>query len=174
MNEIQKVFNFRGSKVRTVVLEGEPWFLAKDVCEVLGLLPRNINVWLRNLPEEMKGTYPTRTLGGTQQMNYLSEAGLYSLTMRSNKPQALIFQNWIASEVLPSIRRTGSYRLPSRLHEAGRVTGIYEPQNESLLLAQAVLVAQEMIDRLSLELAEVQPKAKLYDRIMREARRIGN
>jgi prophage antirepressor-like protein len=110
MKELVKAFN--GHEVRTVVIRGEPWFVAKDVAEILGY-PKgsidNIKRLTDHVPEEWKGRYQTPTLGGDQEMLCFSEQGLYFFLARSNKQAAFPFQKWIAGEVLPSIRKTGKY-----------------------------------------------------------------
>ena len=107
MNELV-VFKFQDKQqVRTVRKDGETWFVAKDIAEALGY------AWHRGLmnhiPEEWKGVIPVDTLGGKQEMQCLSEQGLYFFLGRSDKPLALPFQKWLAGEVVPSIRKTGSY-----------------------------------------------------------------
>lgn len=89
MSEVT-VFNFNGqSQVRTVVRDGEPWFVAKDICDILGL--ENSRQVVQTLDEDEKGVCSIYTLGGNQQMSVVSESGLYALVMRSNKPQAKAF-----------------------------------------------------------------------------------
>ena len=104
MNELS-IFNYGKDEVRTVLIDGEPWFVAKDVCEVLGLADTFRAV--EGLDDDEKGTSNVRTPGGTQQMTVISESGLYSLTIRSRKPEAKLFKRWITHEVLPTIRKTG-------------------------------------------------------------------
>lgn len=81
---------------------GEPWWVAKDVCDVLGL--RDTNRSLAKLDEGEKGITSSYTLGGAQEMITVNEPGLYRLIMRSRKPRAVAFQKWIAHEVLPAVR----------------------------------------------------------------------
>ena len=100
-------FEFRSHEVRTVIRDGEPWFVAKDVCDVLGL--SDTNAALRGLDEDEKGTTNSRTLGGNQTMLTVNESGLYALIFKSRKPEAKAFRKWVTSEVLPSIRKTGKY-----------------------------------------------------------------
>lgn len=95
--------------IRVVMIDGEPWFVAADVCRVLEL--ENTTTTLTRLKPVQKGLNRIYTLGGFQMMNVISESGLYKLAMRSDKPQAEPFQDWIAEEVIPSIRRTGRYEL---------------------------------------------------------------
>ena len=108
-SELQ-VFNFDGQyEVRVIEQAGEPWFVAKDVCDVLGMADTHTAV--RALDDDEKGRQKLPTLGGMQDMTVINESGLYTLIMRSNKPQAKRFRKWVTSEVLPSIRRTGAYSL---------------------------------------------------------------
>lgn len=107
MNGITK-FQFNDHKVRTVTgPDGEPWFVAKDVCGVLGLA--NSSQALTRLPSDSKGVISNDTLGGTQEFRTVNESGLYDLIFDSRKPEAKAFRHWVTSEVLPSIRKTGKY-----------------------------------------------------------------
>lgn len=101
------VFRYDSKEVRTVMINGEVWFVAKDVCEVLEL--SDVSMATQNLDEDEKGTSKVCTLGGMQDMTVISEAGLYTLLVRSNKEEAKPFRKWVTHEVLPSIRKTGSY-----------------------------------------------------------------
>jgi prophage antirepressor-like protein/mRNA-degrading endonuclease toxin of MazEF toxin-antitoxin module len=107
MNEIQKVFNYQGNQVRTVLKDGEPWFCAKDVCDILK--HSNSRVAVDRLDEDEKGVSKVYTPGGIQDMTVVNEAGLYSLVLTSNLPEAKAFKRWITHEVIPQIRKTGSY-----------------------------------------------------------------
>jgi anti-repressor protein len=115
MNELQ-VFTYEGNEVRTVQRDGAPWWVAKDVCAVLGYSGFNVRL-VEKIPEEWKGMNPIHTLGGTQEMVVLSEQGLYFFLARSDKSAALPFQKWIAGEVLPAIRKHGAYVTPAKLEE---------------------------------------------------------
>ena len=105
-------FLFDSQTIRVLTINNAPWFVAKDVAEALEYSRFDSNL-VRHVPDEWKGTNPIRTLSGTQEMLTLSEPGLYFFVNRSDKPKALPFQKWIAGEVLPSIRQTGSYSLAS-------------------------------------------------------------
>ena len=105
-NEIQ-VWNYESSEIRTVQVNGEPWFVLADVCKVLEI-SNSRNISSRLEPDE-KGVTLVDTLGGTQQMTIINESGLYTVILRSDKPQAKPFRKWVTSVVLPSIRKTGSY-----------------------------------------------------------------
>lgn len=107
MNEVT-VFKFNGqNQVRTILREGEPWFVAKDVCEILEL--EKIDSAIRELDDDEKGTHTMSTLGGNQRMSIVSESGLYALVFKSRKHEAKAFRKWVTSEVLPTIRKTGQY-----------------------------------------------------------------
>lgn len=106
MNQLS--FDFNGASVRVVMLDGEPWFVAKDICDVLGI-QQPIRA-VENLDsDEVSKTHVTDALNRQQETYIVSESGLYALVIRSNKPNARKFRKWITSEVLPSIRKTGAY-----------------------------------------------------------------
>lgn len=94
--------------VRTATIGGEPWFVAKDVCDVLGII--NSRDAIARLDEdERDGVGITDAIGRVQQTAVISESGLYALTLTSNKPEAKAFSRWVRKTVLPTIRKTGSY-----------------------------------------------------------------
>ena len=107
MNEVSVFENSEFGSIRVADKNGEPWFVAKDVCEILGVA--NSRDAVGNLEEDEKGVVITDTLGGKQEVSIISESGLYSLIFKSRKPEAKAFSKWVRSEVLPSIRKTGSY-----------------------------------------------------------------
>ncbi|PGU34120.1 toxin-antitoxin system, toxin component, Bro family protein [Bacillus cereus] len=107
MNELQVFNNDELGQVRTVMKDGEHWFIAKDVCDVLEL--KQVGVAMMKLDEDEKDVCLTNTLGGDQKMSIINESGLYSLILKSRKPQGKAFKKWITSEVLPMIRKTGGY-----------------------------------------------------------------
>lgn len=101
------VFVYNAQEVRTIMIDGEPWFVAKDVCEILSI--KNSSDALSRLDDDEKGLASTDTLGGKQDLAIVSESGMYALVLRSRKPEAQPFRKWVTSEVLPSIRKTGGY-----------------------------------------------------------------
>ena len=110
-NEIQ-VWNYESSEIRTVQINGEPWFVLSDVCKVLELSsPHKV---AERLDGDEKGRNQIPTLGGVQEMTVVNESGLYAVILRSDKPQAKPFRKWVTSEVLPSIRKHGSYSVQSQ------------------------------------------------------------
>lgn len=110
-----QVFNFNeqaGTPIRVQLINDDPWFVAKDVCQVLGI--EKYRDAMSRLDADERGSLLVDTLGGQQQMGAVNESGLYGLIMRSNKPEAKKFRKWVTGEVLPSIRKTGGYRLSGR------------------------------------------------------------
>ena len=111
MHELTVFENATFGKVRVVEREGQPWFVARDVCECLEL--ENVSEALRGLDEDEKITLSNPDgnprAGIPHQMNAVSEPGLYSLILRSRKPEAKAFKRWIIHEVVPSIRKRGLY-----------------------------------------------------------------
>ena len=98
--------------VRVVEKDGDPWFVAKDVCDCLDI--GNSRQALTYLDEDEKGVTTNDTLGGVQEMSIVSESGLYSLILRSRKSESKTFKRWIVREVIPTIRKTGSYSMAPR------------------------------------------------------------
>ncbi|MBE0097312.1 BRO-N domain-containing protein [Citrobacter freundii] len=109
------VIRFEGKKVRVVNINGEPWFVAKDICQTLEITDHKVP--LRRIGEHEKVGYSVPTLGGVQKMAIVSESGFYKLIARSRKASiegtaAYRFSEWVFGEVIPSIRKTGSYGVP--------------------------------------------------------------
>ncbi len=96
-----------------VMIDGNPWWVAKDVCEVLEI--KDSTTATKRIPNKQKGTHEIHTLGGKQKLTIVNEAGLYKLIFTSQKPEAIKFQDWICEEVIPQIRKTGKYEAP-KLH----------------------------------------------------------
>lgn len=112
-----QTFNFMGKNVRVVMKDNEPWFVASDVCDVLGL--QNPTKSISSLDEDERSYFK---LGRQGDANTISEAGMYTLALRSRKPQAKPFRRWVAHEVLPAINRTGSYAIPqTQLQTAAQI-----------------------------------------------------
>lgn len=105
MNELTVFQNPDFGQVRTITRDGEPWFVAADVCRALEIDRTQI----RRLDEDEKGVYSMQTPGGAQKMTIVNEPGLYSLVLGSRKPEAKAFKRWITHEVIPAIRKTGQY-----------------------------------------------------------------
>lgn len=104
------IFNASNQQVRTIILEGEPYFVAKDVCDVLGHTNPSVAIQMLDDDERTK-----KSLGRQGEAWFVNESGLYNLIFRSNKPEAKAFRKWVTSEVLPALRRTGRYEVsPAR------------------------------------------------------------
>lgn len=149
MEQLQSVFNYGEKEVRTLVLEGEPWFVAKDVCDILDLV--KVSRSLERLSPKMKGAHTVSTPGGPQEMSIISEAGVYKLVFSSRKEEAERFTDWIAEDVLPEIRKTGQYNSQPQL-----------PQNYEEALEQLLLTVREK-RLLEEKNALMAPKAEMYD-----------
>lgn len=109
-----KVFDFKGDQVAVLQKDGETWFVARNVTDVLGL----DRTAIRRIDEEEKDVHSTHTLGGTQGMAIISEAGLYELIFASKKEEAKQFKRWVTKEVIPSIRKYGAYMTPETIEQA--------------------------------------------------------
>ena len=113
-NEITVFSNTEFGSVRTLVINGVPYFVGKDVAKILGYSnPRK--ALIDHVDSEDKGVTKCDTLGGTQEMTVINESGLYSLILSSKLPKAMEFKRWVTSEVLPSIRKTGSYSIQQKV-----------------------------------------------------------
>lgn len=158
MNNIQ-IFKYENNDVRTVEMNGEPWFVLKDVCVVLGL--GTVSKVADRLDADEKGMNQIHTPGGMQDVTVINESGLYNVILRSDKPEAKPFRKWVTSEVLPSIRKNGGYI-------AGQ-----EQLTPSELMAKALLVANKTlaerearISELKVQNAIMQPKAEYFDELV--------
>lgn len=159
-NEIQQ-FDFRGASLRTLTDKaGEPWFVTKDVCDILEL--GNTTNALRALDEDEKTNFTNCNVAqnGGRAPLIISEPGLYKLIMRSRKPEAKEFQRWVTHEVLPQIRKTGGY-IPTS-----------ETDDDMTILAKAVMIGQRTMEAQKQKIAEQQtrivelePKARFADAV---------
>lgn len=113
-NQLSQAFTFNASnqQVRTLTIENEPYFVAKDVCVILGISNHNDAVGRLDDDEKRGSALPTPS--GTQQMVVVNESGLYHLIFQSRKPEAKAFRKWVTAEVLPTLRRTGRYEVKPR------------------------------------------------------------
>ena len=161
-----KIFNYQSNEVRTVEMGGEPWFVLKDVCNILGISKHRDTA--ARLDADERGSVEVDTLGGTQQVIAVNESGLYHVILRSDKPEAAPFRKWVTSEVLPSIRKNGGYI-------AGQ-----EQLTPEELMAKALLVANKTLadreariceltaqnSQLTVEKQIMQPKAEYFDELV--------
>lgn len=159
MSEMQIFQNRAFGAVRVVEHEGKPWFVGKDVCECLELT--DVSKTISLLDDDEKGTNSIRTPGGKQDMLIVSEPGLYSLVLRSRKPEAKAFKRWIVHEVIPSIRRTGGYgalALPNFRNPAEAARAWADKEEQRLLEEQKRLALEQRME-------EVRPKVVFAESI---------
>lgn len=114
MNDLQIFNNDQFGQVRVIERDGEPWFIAADVCKALEI----DRTATRRLDEDEKGVYSTHTPGGTQDVSIVNEPGLYALVLGSRKPEAKAFKRWITHDVIPAIRQHGAYMTPETIQQA--------------------------------------------------------
>ena len=159
MSNIQ-IFKYQTNEVRTVEINGEPWFVLKDVCAVLGLAsPHKV---AERLDGDERNQIPVEDSTGRQQeTTVINESGLYNVILRSDKPEARPFRRWVTGEVLPSIRKNGGYI-------AGQ-----EELNPQELMAKVLLVAQKVLNDRETRIKELtaqnqimQPKAEYFDALV--------
>ena len=165
MNELQ-VFTYQNNDVRTIERDGEPWFVLKDICEVLALgSPHKV---AERLDEDERNQIPViDSIGRQQETTVINESGLYNVILRSDKPEAKPFRKWVTSEVLPSIRKHGAYMTPETLEAAilnpdtmiRLCTALKEEQDKRKVLeaANATLTVDNQI---------MKPKADYFDELV--------
>jgi prophage antirepressor-like protein len=144
-----QTFGYSGEDVRIVIRDGEPWFIAADVCEILEI--DNVAQAVDRLDQDEKLTYVMHRSGQNRSMWIVSEPGLYSLIDTSRKPEAKKFRRWIFHEVLPSIRKTGGYQVngsthkydEDRLHRLEQNSDVQDKTLKTLTELVAQLLAQQ-------------------------------
>ena len=156
-----QILSFRDSAVRMKLIDGEPWWILNDVCAALDI-KNPYNVAARLDEGDLRTTEVSDANGHTQHMNVINEPALYEVIALSRKPEAKAFKHWVTHEVLPSLRKTGSYSLPQAPASV----------SDEELLSRAVLVATDKIQRLetqnrelSNENKELKPKAAYADAV---------
>ncbi len=152
-------------QVRSTLIDGEPWFIAADVCKALDI--GNSRMALSRLEVDEKGVSSIDTLGGTQKMQRINEAGLYSLILTSRKPEAKAFKRWITHEVIPSIRKHGAYITDAVLNQMDEHPELISEY--ICLLREENAKARELrqqLDKTRTQLLETKPKAAYYDRFV--------
>ena len=155
-NKIEVFKNEQFGEVRTLLIGGEPWFIANDVLRVLAV--SNSRDALRTLDDDEKsGVDIIDPHGRMQKTNCISEAGLYSIILRSRKPEAKTFKRWITHEVIPTIRKTGGYMTDSLLERIQKEPAVI------MEFAQALIREKNRVKALEGELNTAKPKADYYD-----------
>lgn len=161
--ELQVFDNPKFGKIRTMEFDGEPWFVGKDVTEILGYKD-SINALKSHVDaEDKKGWQIATPSRGMQQATIINESGLYSLILSSKIPKAKEFKHWVTSEVLPSIRKHGMYATEELLENPdfaiAAFTALKEERDKRKKLETTVAVQEQQI-------AEMKPKASYYDLIL--------
>ena len=162
MSELQIFKNAEFGSIRTLTINGEPYFVGRDVAEILGY-SNSRKALADHVDEEDKGVTKCDTLGGTQEMTVINEGGLYSLILGSKLPTARTFKRWVTSEVLPTIRRHGVYAVdevlanPDMLIEA--LLQLKAEREINQVLKETVAVQNQQI-------VEMKPKASYYDVVL--------
>ncbi|WP_017415743.1 phage antirepressor [Clostridium tunisiense] len=154
MNKIESFDNKEFGEIKVIMREGEPWFVAKEVAEILSY--QNTQTMTRRLDEDEKDMQILHTLGGNQEMTVINESGLYNAIIGSKRVAAKRFKKWVTSEVLPSIRKHGLYATDELL------------ENPDLLISVATKLKEERIARLLAEkkLDSLKPKVEAYDTML--------
>lgn len=144
------VFTYQSQPVRTVSIDGEPWFVLKDVCDILSISnSRNVS---SRLDEDEKGVRQMDTPAGKQEMTVINEPGLYNVILRSDKPEAKAFKRWVTHEVLPVLRKTGSYSVsPAPMSTAemflAQAKAMVELEQQSRAITQRLDSQQQTLEK---------------------------
>ena len=161
-NKLMIFENEAFGKVRTLNLNGEPWFVAADVCKALEL--GNPSMTVERLDDDEKGISTIDTLGGKQRMAIINEPGLYSLVITSRKPEAKAFKRWITHEVIPAIRKHGAYMTDALLSRMDEHPELISEYIGKLRAENAKAnAAREALKKAEAENARLAPKASYYD-----------
>lgn len=154
-NDKIAIFKYQDTPVRIIDESGDPWFVAKDVCDILEINTEQT----RRLDDDEKGLRVIQTPGGPQDMVTINESGLYNLIIRSNKEEAKRFRKWVTSEVLPSIRKHGAYMTAETIEKV-----LADPDT---IIRLATDLKEERARRLSLEVEKkiMLPKAEFFDTV---------
>lgn len=159
MDSNLQLFAFEGSQVRALEINNEPWFIGKDVAEILGYKngSRDIN---RHVDEDDRQNYQNGSFESPRGLTIINESGLYSLILSSKMPNAKKFKRWVTSEVLPAIRKHGGYLTNEKIQEA--------LLNPDTIIQLATELKKEREGRLIAEqrVNELQPKASYYDKVL--------
>ena len=153
------IFNYEEKQIRTIMINGEPWFVLRDVCDTLEV--NNSSDVAARLDEDEKGVDIIDTLGGKQELTIISESGLYSTILISRKPEAKKFKRWITHDVIPAIRKTGSYSVEQ-----------YNLPKDYLSALKALVASEETKQQLLEQnqkheetIAILAPKAEFFDSV---------
>ena len=158
-NEIMLFKNEEFGEVRTLVIDGEPWFVGKDVATILGYKDTS-DALKKHVDTEDKLSRRFADSGQNREMYVINESGLYSLVLSSKLPRAKEFKHWVTSKILPSLRKYGAYFTPEALYQS-----LCKPENLIEIL-HALADEQKRNTDLSVENARLSVKARYYDEIL--------
>lgn len=156
-NAIEVFDNEEFGSIRTTMINGEPWFVAADVCKALEI--KNSRDAMTRLDDDEKDVALTDTLGGAQTSTVVNESGLYALVLGSRKPEAKAFKRWITHDVIPSIRKHGAYITPQKLYEC-----LQDPRAMANILT-ALADEQDKNRKLTAIIEDQKPKVEFADYI---------
>ena len=162
MSELQIFKNAEFGSIRTLTINGEPYFVGRDVAEILGY-SNSRKALADHVDEEDKGVTKCDTLGGTQEMTVINESGLYSLILGSKLPTARRFKRWVTSEVLPTIRRHGLYAVDEVLADPDMLIEALLQLKAEREINQAL---KETVAVQNQQIVEMKPKASYYDVVL--------
>ena len=164
MNELQIFYSEEFGDIRTVTIDNEPWFVGKDVADILGYQngSRDIN---RHVAEEDRQNYQNGTFESPRGMTVINESGLYALIFGSKLESAKRFKHWVTSEVLPAIRKNGSYQLAPQGEELLALAVIEAKKTIDSLKDQCKFLGEQAVENQKL-ISELQPKANYVDKIL--------
>ncbi|EMG26289.1 phage antirepressor [Streptococcus parauberis] len=156
---MQEIYNFKGQEVRTVTINNEPYFVGKDVADILGY-SNSRDALSKHVDSDDKLTSQIATAGQNRNQTIINESGLYSLILSSKLPQAKEFKRWVTTEVLPTIRKHGAYLTDSKIEEV-----LLSPDT-IINLATQLKEERQKVNSLQLELKEAQKQARYLDLII--------
>lgn len=163
MSELAIFNSEQFGELRSTIIDGEPWFVANDICKALDL----DRTATRRLEDYEKDVCSIHTPGGEQELSVVNEPGLYSLVLGSRKPEAKRFKRWVTHDVIPSIRKTGMYATPATIENIIAdpdsfikiLQELKNTQQENKALSTKVAIQNQQI-------AEMKPKATYYDIVL--------
>lgn len=122
-----QLFSYESNNVRVVMIDDEPWFVARDICDILGIVDTKTITDRLDTDEVRSTPVSNETTGRTYDMSVIRESGVYTAIIRSDKPEAKVFRKWVTSEVLPALRKTGHFSI-SPVNDMSKILTFIEEQ----------------------------------------------
>ena len=167
IKHIDETFKFNDKEIRVIIKNNEPWFVAKDICSILGL--SNVTETLKNIPEKWKSSETLKTSYNSQNMILLSEPAVYKIIMRSNKPIAQKFQEVVCEEILPTLRKKGEYKIQDIIdknkqleEEKNKLKNLLEIKENELLQKDEDYSYSKMLEKHNLLIQKLKKKNCVY------------